>query len=232
MKQFITASLTAIIAVAITGCASTRGYFVDRGRDARDIVTATVGLGVGAKIQCGPLNGGAIANVDLYGLRGGAFYEFDGDVAPYSADVEMICFGAGRYKCLTSYAHGYRSNERNKSIPTWWFKSFEYTREYMQNGHKVTAHHRPCYIPFVRFPRSNPKDKEHPWYYYTQIEAVVALGPSVRLGFNPGELVDFLLGWAYVDIYKDDLERRMTEIEQAESTVPPEAAPSASSDVR
>ena len=43
--------------------------------------------------------------------------------------------------------------------------------------------------------------------YYTQIEAVVGAGPSVRLGFNPGELLDFILGWTTIDIYKDDLER-------------------------
>ena len=46
------------------------------------------------------------------------------------------------------------------------------------------------------------------WY---QIEAVAALGPSVRLGFNPGELVDFLLGFATVDIFNDDLAAKERE---------------------
>ena len=41
--------------------------------------------------------------------------------------------------------------------------------------------------------------------YYTQMEVVIGVGVSVRLGFNPGELLDFLLGWANIDIYGDDL---------------------------
>jgi hypothetical protein len=44
----------------------------------------------------------------------------------------------------------------------------------------------------------------HRLQYYTQIEAVVALGPSFRFGFNPAELLDFLLGWFGVDIFHDD----------------------------
>ena len=46
----------------------------------------------------------------------------------------------------------------------------------------------------------------YPTYFLAQVEAVVGLGPSIRLGFNPGELLDFILGWTTLDIYKDDLE--------------------------
>ena len=41
--------------------------------------------------------------------------------------------------------------------------------------------------------------------YYTQIEVVVGVIGSLRLGFNPGELLDFILGWTTLDIYHDDL---------------------------
>ena len=40
--------------------------------------------------------------------------------------------------------------------------------------------------------------------YYTEIEIAAAAWLGVRAGFNPGELVDFLLGWFGVDIYGDD----------------------------
>lgn len=43
------------------------------------------------------------------------------------------------------------------------------------------------------------------YYYYSQVEVTVALGLSVRLGINPGELLDFLLGWFGVDFYDDDV---------------------------
>jgi len=35
------------------------------------------------------------------------------------------------------------------------------------------------------------------------MEVVVGLGVSVRLGFNPGELFDFALGWFGLDLYHD-----------------------------
>lgn len=44
--------------------------------------------------------------------------------------------------------------------------------------------------------------------YWTQPEAVLAIGPSFRLGFNPGELIDFILGWGCIDVYGDDLEAK------------------------
>jgi hypothetical protein len=44
-------------------------------------------------------------------------------------------------------------------------------------------------------------DDHHPKaHFYTQIEVVAGVGGSVRLGFNPGELVDFLFGWLRVDL--------------------------------
>jgi hypothetical protein len=39
----------------------------------------------------------------------------------------------------------------------------------------------------------------------TDIEAVAAAGPSLRVGFSLGELLDFLLGWLGADICGDDL---------------------------
>ena len=40
---------------------------------------------------------------------------------------------------------------------------------------------------------------------FTQIEAMVGLGGTLRLGVNPGELLDFIFGWLCFDIYDDDI---------------------------
>lgn len=40
---------------------------------------------------------------------------------------------------------------------------------------------------------------------YTQIEVLLGLGCTLRFGFNPGELLDFILGLATIDIYEDDI---------------------------
>lgn len=58
------------------------------------------------------------------------------------------------------------------------------------------------YFAFIPFFMAAPKPSDA---YYWQIEAVAALGPAVRLGFNPGELLDFLLGWTTLDIFDDDI---------------------------
>lgn len=41
--------------------------------------------------------------------------------------------------------------------------------------------------------------------FYTGFEAVAGAVVSLRLGANPGELVDFLLGFAGVDVMGDDV---------------------------
>ena len=42
--------------------------------------------------------------------------------------------------------------------------------------------------------------------YFTQIEVAAGFGLVTRVGFNPGELLDFFLGFAGVDLYDDDVE--------------------------
>jgi hypothetical protein len=70
------------------------------------------------------------------------------------------------------------------------------------------------------------------WYNHFQIEATVGLGAGVRAGFNPAELVDFILGWTTLDICKDDRSdrNRQEPIQPKESgtaTIDPEPRPTA-----
>ena len=67
---------------------------------------------------------------------------------------------------------------------------------YIRNhGVLIGAGFGPVYLP--RKEKWNPK-------WATQIDATVGLGISVKIGFNPGELADFILGWFKIDIYSDD----------------------------
>ncbi len=52
-----------------------------------------------------------------------------------------------------------------------------------------------------------------PWYYYTQCEVCLGVLRGVRLGVNPGELLDFLLGWTTLDTFNDDLEQMQRQQE-------------------
>ncbi len=43
-----------------------------------------------------------------------------------------------------------------------------------------------------------------PATYYTQVEVTVGLYFGIKVGFNPGELIDALLGWTTFDLFGDD----------------------------
>ena len=56
--------------------------------------------------------------------------------------------------------------------------------------------------------------------YYTQIDVVLGILGTVRFGFNPGELIDFILGWSTLDIYRDD-SKTLSSIQTAHDRRPP-----------
>lgn len=77
---------------------------------------------------------------------------------------------------------------------------------------------------FVAFPSSGHQIVGGPVHYYTQIEIALGMWKSCRLGFNPGELLDFILGWTTIDILSDDVARRQqkTRVEQSSAKERPE----------
>jgi len=183
-----------ILAASLSGCASPQGYFIDRGRDAKDIFTATVGLGVGAKVRVGPVQLPLLFNADAVGLRGGEFF---------GLKKNRDCGFLDRFSGL----------EISQPIPLYdakfgWMSGAE---EFDLPG--VLRERRkgiqPTVIGLIAYERFSCSCGKHPRSSYcTQIEGCIGLGPSVRLGFNVGELVDFILGWTTIDIYNDDLEKR------------------------
>jgi len=171
--------LLAALTVACTGCA-TYSYLVDRTRDAADVFTVTVGTGGGAKVRVGPVQVAAISNSDLVGLRAGkVFWDGNGLIANREVYSPLPILSSRYMRAmfgLEGFSHGVGS-----------ISSFR---------RKDIIARSP--FPFVVLGDSAP--------YYTQIEAAGGLLLTLRLGFNPGELVDFVLGWLFLDIYSDDVE--------------------------
>ena len=66
-------SIILLLAILCSGCSST-GYMANRGRDAADIFTLTLGAGMGVKVRVGPAMLAANQNSDLIGLRSGKFF--------------------------------------------------------------------------------------------------------------------------------------------------------------
>jgi len=195
VKTFIQTVFVGAAIVIVTGCAATKGYFVDRGRDAKDVFTATVGLGLGAKARVGPLHAGLLVNHDVVGLRDGAFGYYtlsmgrgDGVALEYEATVIPVP-GPYREGLFGNWAFGYDAFMARQPV----------------DGRRLKADYEVrSLIPLLA-----TEGLRH--QYCTQFEVVLGLGPSVRLGFNPGELIDFVLGWTTLDIFDDDLERQRQE---------------------
>jgi hypothetical protein len=184
MKKTIQLLLLVGLAAISTGCASTGGYFVDRGRDAADIFTASVGEGGGAKARVGPIQVGLFAGTDLAGLRSGEIFPQTG-VSPRGEDVYWSLAIPGEWGWLAGW-DAWRPSQTATA-----------------RGKTVGAGSR---FPFV-MTEVGPNDRSvwsRPYIY--QIEVAAGLGGTLRLGFNPGELLDFVLGWFIIDIYNDDLE--------------------------
>jgi hypothetical protein len=187
-KRRLLVPLTVVlICAACSGCA-TGGYFEDRANDAADIFTATIGQGGGMRVRVGPVHVGALVELRYMGLRNG---EFDGDGNHgVPLDMELLCLPLP-------------GGPRNDS-----FFSAEMTQmgEDREKAYAVVGR-----LPFVTTGPLYPDEAVTiPSHFWTQIDLYLGLYYSVRLGFNPGEMVDFVLGWTTIDIYADDLHANET----------------------
>ena len=189
MKKIIQlVGLLALVSLA-TGCASTGGYFVDRGRDAADIFTSTIDIGAGASARCGPIHVGLYAGQAKAGLKGGTLLKGQGNATktdPFIIGFPWIewrdgwCFYYDDFH--VSYPNTYPAGLRGKV-------------------HEVDAR-----LPLIAYPRkSHHPEATYPWIYFFDIEASFAVGGGITLGFNPIELVDFVAGWLNLDFLHDDI---------------------------
>ncbi|MFH2045247.1 MAG: hypothetical protein ABIK92_08885 [Pseudomonadota bacterium] len=202
MKTSINILLAILLIPPLCGCANTRGYLTDRGRDAADIITVTGGMGIGAKAHIGPFHGGLLAGADTAGLRGGRFYATNINPLKYNPDESKHSFKL--------------HNDRPSMFLELLFFSLEstYPRVIDCRGKNYDAFGI-LLLSMVNNDNSSIADYPkhmglfHP--YYTQIEVAVGFTPMVCVGFNPGELFDFLIGFVGLDLFGDDLEKQKRE---------------------
>jgi hypothetical protein len=168
------------VALNTAGCASP--YMIDRGRDAADIFSATVGLGAGARARAGPVHAGLYGGIDGYGLRGGRLIDEIKEGRVGGSLITDVPFAYGEQLCP---AHGVTNR----------FK------DYIVISHGVV-------LAGYEIKRAHPVSISP---YYTEIVLQGGLLLSVRLSFNPGELLDFLLGWFTIDFYGDDIGLQLTQ---------------------
>lgn len=166
-----------------TGCA-TSPYLTDRARDAADIFTVTHGVNFGAKARVGPIHAGLLLGFDSFGLRAGQF--------------DWNYWDQGNFGSVTDFDVTFLSQEEF-SVP-WLTIARDRGKQLRSGGLCCIA------LPDYAISPDRPLSARAKIPYYTQVE--VAGGffiVGARAGFNPGELVDFLLGWTTLDIFDDDI---------------------------
>ncbi len=182
MSIFCRAGVCLVILGVVSGCASTNVFLGKRLHDAADIVTITAGTGIGANVRCGVFHAGLFADKSFVGLRGGEFFlgSLHGEET-----FDFLTLDATVY--ALQYAGAGDSRKKGLTLLS-------------GLGTEDTA----VFCPFIMSPASYPETDKS---VYSQIEVGVGLGVGLQIGFNPGELIDFLLGWTGIDIYKDDLSK-------------------------
>ena len=168
-----------LVMLLLAGCATP--YMQDRKHDAADIFTVTVGTGAGAKARAGPITVGLLGNNDLFGFRKGC------SLAPHH---DLGSLGMMDLTCTLLSYEAFGSG--------WGGIAKDRGKYYEAKGI--------CGLTWAEIWGW----KEAPWNanipYYTQIDAVLGVGGSLRLGVNAGELLDFIIGWSTFDIFADDVE--------------------------
>jgi hypothetical protein len=195
MKKTIQLLLLVGLVAISAGCATP--YMADRGRDAADIFTATIGVGGGARARVGPVHAGVVPfNVGSFGLRGGC-WDNDFSGMTYTEQDFMIIPLSEIDTSGGEYVRG--------------FAVTGYTPDSRVATERGKGFYAGSRIPFITTDVSPPRDtnsSRHPYSYYTQLEATIGVGLTINLGFNPGELFDFLLGWTTLDVFDDDIEQK------------------------
>lgn len=169
------------LAVTALGCSSP--YLTNRVRDAADVATVSCGYGIGVRARVSAIGTGLFANRDLVGLRGGHLGMLREPGGAFLSDVDLVV-----YRMEVFFPQSETADARHKDFVAVgigpWTKGGEF--ELFRHSHATPQ-------------------------FYSQIEIAAGLGPSIRLGVNPGELVDFFVGLAGVDLFGDDIEEPCTE---------------------
>ncbi len=101
------------------------------------------------------------------------------------------------------------------------FAAAEYFPDPSPSGNRSKNYNVSSIIPFLAYPESSWDRRNYPYYYFSQIELAAGLGPSLRLGVNPGEFVDCIAGFASLDLYGDDIaEKKAREEGYVEEKLP------------
>jgi hypothetical protein len=213
MRRFRTRGVFPIIALLFAASCSSP-YLKNRGRDFADILTIEAQTrSYGAALRIGPLQAGLnykSPEGGAYGLRGGHVGSH------HTASFTALLFGSDYFSSseLTDLLRGGIPEERGGRAATLPSDDESEEESFSAEGDNMLELRRKEYRARAPFGTSIPLQKKRRLFrgtegfvtapYYTQIDATVGLFGGIHIGFNIGELLDFVLGLLTVDIYGDD----------------------------
>jgi len=188
------------------GCTNYRNM---RHQDFLDCFTlcAATGINYGVQVRAGgiPLGINYTQESECYGLRGGEIHKgevymggnsFNPDCQEGNLEVCILWMGGGRYDNNDgTLENGY------DSLPGYLRGKYYY---YTNCGFlPITIPYRVHDNYSGRYKKNTP----YPFHHFTQLEILLGLGrANVRVGINPGEMLDFVTGFTgFVDFFGDDI---------------------------
>ena len=192
-------------------------YLRNRARDFSDIATLELqSESYGAGIHSGPFLLGAFYKSQdgtAFGLRGGQIGQYN------SAGFTALAFGSD-YFSTSKIDFDANWKQKIKNDKTDRDPQNEVANEVDEQidqsaPESLIDERKKAYRARLPFGTVDPayknknllKDKETRWapaYFFTNFDLQMGLYYGFRVGFNPGELLDFILGFTTADIYDDD----------------------------
>ena len=169
----------------IAGCST------HRTNDWKDVCNATVGESYGISVRLGPIRTGLYSGRDDKGLRSGVTGNTTGQIANY--DYYWLFYGREHFD---GWRDARDPRVRRKVVAAEYFFPCFIIPEAENPYAKSMVYGDQAYNKLT--------DGSRNYAYWTQLDIAMGLGDGFRLGFNPGELLDALLGYVGIDIYGDD----------------------------
>lgn len=191
-----------LLLLAAASCSTS--YMTHRARDASDILTVAFGDGAGATARVGPVHAGLLYTREWFVLKSGEglscsrYDEISGTLDPL---IVLPNLGGGPWVFYHQYFDGGR-----KTVPGFHGKKEKLSgargKQYRVSGNG----------PFIAIPVLTELDRRagyrYPVCFLTDVEVAAGLVKTLRISVNPGELLDFVLGWTTLDFPRDDYESR------------------------
>lgn len=209
-------------------------YWNNRRKDLQDVITVGVETPVyGVNIKLAPINIGFLfvggetepGKKDLgsgVGLRGGSFSNYFsqqlvfgllGGETFYSGELELTEEGKMQFENKIPLVKDFRDNIKSYSLryltiltdPAKDRKKRQkdiVKKEIIKNVLEENPNADPALLGYL--PKEKTKPNGYPDSYLYQIEIAIGIYGGIRVGFNPSELIDFILGFTTYDLNEDD----------------------------